>query len=777
MKTLNLPLALNHLKDLEKSGLSYATIKEASINSVRLSDINKKLGFHAKNVNSAYEIPYGNGYSIYKIFYKEGYEGHKYLAPKGYSNQLYIPPKVKGVLQDPSIPLYITEGEKKALKACQEGLNCIAISGLWNWSNGNKGLIEDFDKIALKGRIICLVPDNDYLVPNRKGEEKNLQQAVCMLGELLIERGSKVSILELPSGNGKIGLDDYLISNTVEEFKQLPTKKIRKVTLKEEIANLNHNSTGYEVKKVVNKIAGVNNEVEKAIYVDSLAKKLNIGKRDILSAIKTPEEPRNLKPILSANLPNLVDIAISDNEVVYVFNIQDKLRIEKVYEYDNKLHIPPSKDKLPFELPRANEVLKWYESNDNLLYDLIAYFRRFSFLPDNIWLIVALKVFLTYIQDHPDIHYLPMLLFYAVPERGKSKTGKAFIYVSYRGIHLVELREANLLRHAKDIQATLFFDIKDLWKKAERNNAEDILLLRFEKGAKASRVIYPEKGAFEDTVYYDIYGATLIATNEAVHKILDTRCLPIIMPNKPNEYETPSTEKAQELKERLTAWRAKVMHKSLPKVETVKGLNGRLWDISKPLLQVCKLICPEKLQNLKEALLEIAEQRIADRRTSIEWQIIVALRTFIPKEEAEWQVALSMVLSELNNNRPNEKQLTPQYLGRKIRSMGIKTRHIHGYSEILLNRIDFDILLTQYGEKNIFSEHPVETLPNSTTLKSPVIPEEKTGRELVESYRNSTLTLPTETVDMTEDLSLVESGRELEGVPEEKKDDLLEVTI
>jgi hypothetical protein len=46
----------------------------------------------------------------------------KYLSPKGSSNRLYIPPGVEVVLKDTSKPLYLTEGEKKALKAWQEGL-------------------------------------------------------------------------------------------------------------------------------------------------------------------------------------------------------------------------------------------------------------------------------------------------------------------------------------------------------------------------------------------------------------------------------------------------------------------------------------------------------------------------------------------------------------------------------------------------------------------------------------------------------------------------------
>lgn len=146
----------DHLADLRKSGLSDDTIREAGIRSVPPRDINE-------------------------IF---GYETH-----------------VKSALNDLSIPLYITEGEKKALKACQEGLYCVAISGLWNWKVKDKDeLISDFDLIALGGRTAYIVPDNDWLLPDRYGKSKNLRQAVYGLAYKLINRGSRVSWVELSGG-------------------------------------------------------------------------------------------------------------------------------------------------------------------------------------------------------------------------------------------------------------------------------------------------------------------------------------------------------------------------------------------------------------------------------------------------------------------------------------------------------------------------------------------------------------------------------------------------
>jgi len=111
------------------------------------------------------------------------------------------------------------------------------------------------------------------------------------------------------------------------------------------------------------------------------------------------------------------------------------------------------------------------------------------------------------------VNYTPIICLFAVPERGKSRLGKALIHVAYRGIHVESLRDAYLVRIANNFGATVFFDVKEIWHKAERYNSEDILLHRFEKGAKVARVLYPEKGAFKDIVYFRIFGPTIIATN------------------------------------------------------------------------------------------------------------------------------------------------------------------------------------------------------------------------------------------------------------------------
>jgi len=107
----------------------------------------------------------------------------------------------------------------------------------------------------------------------------------------------------------------------------------------------------------------------------------------------------------------------------------------------------------------------------------------------------------------------------------------------------------------------------NIWKKAEKSGSEDILLHRYEKGAVVARVLYPEKGAFKDTIYYEIFGPTIIATNENIHKILETRAIPIKMPQARRQFENEvKPENSRELKERLIAFKAKHQNESLANI-------------------------------------------------------------------------------------------------------------------------------------------------------------------------------------------------------------------
>lgn len=221
-----------HLKDLQKSGLTYETIKALGIVSVRPCDISKAIGYESTEIESIYRIPFKKGSDRYKVFYKTeavpGRKRPKYVQPKGTANRLYIPPTLPEVELQGMSDLYFVEGEKKAAKGVQEGLNCVAITGLWNWKcKGSDELIADFGKINLAGRVVHIVPDSDWLSLNKSGKPKNLKQAVYRFATALMLRGAIVNIIYIPAdGTDKVGLDDYLLNHSLADFVQLKREKV-----------------------------------------------------------------------------------------------------------------------------------------------------------------------------------------------------------------------------------------------------------------------------------------------------------------------------------------------------------------------------------------------------------------------------------------------------------------------------------------------------------------------------------------------------------------------
>src|SRR4051794_33370082 len=59
----------------------------------------------------------------------------KYETPAGSGLGVDVPPSVREKVLDPKIPLYITEGVRKADAAVSKGLCCLALLGVWGWKN------------------------------------------------------------------------------------------------------------------------------------------------------------------------------------------------------------------------------------------------------------------------------------------------------------------------------------------------------------------------------------------------------------------------------------------------------------------------------------------------------------------------------------------------------------------------------------------------------------------------------------------------------------------
>lgn len=113
------------------------------------------------------------------------------------------------LLSDPDKPLIITEGEKKAAKACLCGLPTIGLGGVWSWRSADMSLffIPCLERVAWARRNVYIVYDSDSRT------NPDINQALRKLAEELCLRGALPHIATLPEvyeDGRKTGLDDFL---------------------------------------------------------------------------------------------------------------------------------------------------------------------------------------------------------------------------------------------------------------------------------------------------------------------------------------------------------------------------------------------------------------------------------------------------------------------------------------------------------------------------------------------------------------------------------------
>lgn len=221
---MSLALHPEALHDLRASGLTDESIMAAHIHSVAPRDLDKQLGPKlAPCVAHAYVLPYHtvggavNGFARLKLFPAPDHdlEVRYWQAPKS-GVHLYMPPGPdwEQIAADASIQLALTEGEKKALCACQYGLYTVAIGGCWNFytklNEDQRITLPELDLFVWKDRLVEIPLDSDGW---RAEKLFDVLAGFYALAMELTSRGARVVFVRLPdlSGLAKTGLDDWLV--------------------------------------------------------------------------------------------------------------------------------------------------------------------------------------------------------------------------------------------------------------------------------------------------------------------------------------------------------------------------------------------------------------------------------------------------------------------------------------------------------------------------------------------------------------------------------------
>jgi len=140
----------------------------------------------------------------------------KYLQPESTGVRGYFAPLLADgltwakVFADPTIPIVITEGEKKAAAMCKAGFVCVGIGGVDNYAAAKQGisLLAELAELAQGGRRVTVIYDSDAAI------NVNIQRAREGLVEELSAAGADAGYAEIPhEGGKKVGLDDLIVAH------------------------------------------------------------------------------------------------------------------------------------------------------------------------------------------------------------------------------------------------------------------------------------------------------------------------------------------------------------------------------------------------------------------------------------------------------------------------------------------------------------------------------------------------------------------------------------
>ncbi len=225
-------LLVDHFAQLhEQSGIAPEVITERGYFSATSPHTLRALGFsHAQaRLHPALVLPVcgpegSNGlYTMRPDVPRLDVKGkpRKYELPPKAGVRLDCPPRCRALLSNPTVELWITEGQKKADALASHGFCAVALLGVWGFKGrndlGGVTLLADFDYIAWNGRQVRIVFDNDVM---RKAP---VQAALARLIAHLERKGAAVRAVYLPASDQKIGVDDYLRTHTAAELCALAT--------------------------------------------------------------------------------------------------------------------------------------------------------------------------------------------------------------------------------------------------------------------------------------------------------------------------------------------------------------------------------------------------------------------------------------------------------------------------------------------------------------------------------------------------------------------------
>lgn len=388
----------------------------------------------------------------------------KYESPTGCGNRLDCPPRCRQMLGDPKVPLWVTEGSKKADALASRGACAVSLAGVWGFKGKNRSggvtFLADWDYIALKGRTVYLAFDSDIVT------KEPVRRALRYLAEHLERKGGKIRIIQLPQleGQAKTGIDDYLIRYSLEDAERLAGE---------------------------------------------------------LDAEDMEDRERQVSGFI---LPDgtIGEMVVSDDERCFV--ISDGRSVRKAYRFETgKMTYLPTSDPLVGEVVHFATTATPYDSQASLFREVRDFIHRYLELPTDFEEIASLYVLLTWVYEFaPSIPYLRVIGDWG---SGKTRFLQVVGAICFRPIFASgATTPAPIFRILEQFRGTLVLDEADFKDSAAWVEMVKLLNNGYRPGMPVLRAD-KENGRWYPRSY-QVFGPKLIATRYPFKdEALESRCL------------------------------------------------------------------------------------------------------------------------------------------------------------------------------------------------------------------------------------------------------------
>ncbi|MBA7531568.1 hypothetical protein ES705_23781 [subsurface metagenome] len=423
-------------------------------------------------------------------------------------------------------------------------------------------------------------------------------------------------------------------------------------------------------------------QIIKAMILQPRAKERKKTPQNLMSTLKKAKgsyasrsekkEKKEKKIRTKTLIPGLIHLIREGEKVSYLLQNNEKFYTEETRLEEGGITCRP-KQELPYyhcepdilEMDRNIDFVK-------LLTDIENYIRDYLELPDKKdYFVLALWVFHTYLMEK--FNTTPFSYFHGVYGSGKSRAGEVLMELSFRGWTMTSPTEASLFRPIQYYEPTIHLDHVRFYG-SETNQAVKLLLQsRYKRGLKVIRIDVKEKGE-EGTNFYNVFGATIISTEDTITGALKSRSITFMMKENINKKVEKDfdKEKAKNIRDRLIIFRANYINKDLAEVYPSVA-RRRLAEILNPLSQILMTIAPERKGEFEQVVKRLQGEEKDEIGFSIGAEIVDCLVNYYNDTE-ELYILSGILTDRINEGKPDIEKYKVNYISRECYKLTFRRR-------------------------------------------------------------------------------------------------------